>query len=352
MSALPDGLVLAALALQGALPAALVAHLALVKRRGRVRVLLDAAFVALYLAGIGLAGFWLALPRWLVTVWAVLLVGAAAHRIRRTPRETVAGAPRGLVSHPWIRGMAVLCAAAVVLHALQGRRPLPGEAVELAFPLAGGPYRVAAGGSVLLLNPHLGTLDGERFRPYRGQSYGVDLVGVGAWGSRRSGLDPEEPRAYAAFGAPVLAPCAGTVVHAADGEPDRTAPGVAPASLEGNHVILACGGAWVVLAHLARGSVAVATGDPVEVGRLLGRVGNSGSSDEPHLHIHAQTPGTPGARLGGSPLPVAFEGRQPVRNDRLHGRPEDPYGGRRWSSPYAGSGRSPTLTHPSTRNGS
>lgn len=352
MGAFPDGLVLAALILQAAVPLALLGHLAVVGRPDRTRLVLDAAFVALYLAAIGLAGLWLALPRWLVAVWAASLAVVAAYRARRTARRP-ADAPRGgLRSRPWIRGAAVLVAGAVVLHALQGRRPLPGDALELAFPLAGGPYRVAAGGSATLLNPHLGTLDGARFRAYRGQSYAVDLVGVGAWGSRRSGLDPAEPEAYAIFGELLLAPCAGTVVHAADGAPDRIPPGAAPASLEGNHVILACRGAWVVLAHLARGSVAVAPGDPVAVGDPLGRVGNSGSSDEPHLHLHAQTPGTAEAPLGGAPLPIDFEGRQPVRNDRLHGPPAEVSGGRRPSPESRGPGRFPNPTIPSTRNGS
>jgi len=43
----------------------------------------------------------------------------------------------------------------------------------------------------------------------------------------------------------------------------------------------------VVLAHLRQGSVEVAAGEDVAVGSRLGRVGNSGNSSEPHLHIHA-----------------------------------------------------------------
>ena len=39
-------------------------------------------------------------------------------------------------------------------------------------------------------------------------------------------------------------------------------------------------------AHLRQGSVAVRTGQRVEAGDLLGEIGNSGSSTEPHLHFH------------------------------------------------------------------
>jgi murein DD-endopeptidase MepM/ murein hydrolase activator NlpD len=48
----------------------------------------------------------------------------------------------------------------------------------------------------------------------------------------------------------------------------------------------------VVLAHLRLGTVSVTAGDVVRVGQLLGEVGNSGRSTEPHLHIHAERDGT------------------------------------------------------------
>jgi hypothetical protein len=46
-------------------------------------------------------------------------------------------------------------------------------------------------------------------------------------------------------------------------------------------------------------------------------VGNSGNSDEPHLHIHAQRPGVLWDPFKGDPLPMRFEGRFLVRNDRI-----------------------------------
>lgn len=336
----PDPLFLGALFLQFGVPLGLIGHVALGRRRDRVRLMLDASFAALYLAAIALAGLWLALPRWLVGAYGALLAVAVAMAARRMPSRSArvgsGTAPSGasrryprarLADFPWVRALGVLGAGAVLLHALSGRRPLPGEPVDLAFPMSGGPYLVAAGGSNTLLNPHLATLEGDRFRAYRGQSYAVDLVGLGAWGSRRSAALSPDPEAFAVFGTPVRAPCAGMVVRAADGQPDRPAPGRASASLEGNHVVLECGESWVVLAHMARGSVAVHVGDTVTVGDPLGRVGNSGRSDEPHLHIHVQTPGTDESPLAGAPIPVTFDGRRPVRNDRLHGRPQETKGG-------------------------
>lgn len=50
-----------------------------------------------------------------------------------------------------------------------------------------------------------------------------------------------------------------------------------------------------MLAHLQHGSVAVAPGARVETGSYVGRVGNSGRSTVPHLHLHFQQSADPGA---------------------------------------------------------
>lgn len=140
-------------------------------------------------------------------------------------------------------------------------------------------------------------------------SYAIDFVPVDESGwtapiTLRTWFRPEAPERFPGFGRPVLAPVAGTVVGVMDGAPDHEAfrglPSVGYAltqgrraaagweALAGNHVLLRTGGGVVVaLCHLQEGSVAVARGDRVEVGDMLGRCGNSGNSTEPHLHVQA-----------------------------------------------------------------
>ncbi len=55
----------------------------------------------------------------------------------------------------------------------------------------------------------------------------------------------------------------------------------------GNYVFIQTDAGYLVfLAHLARGSLSVRQGQTIRAGEVVGRVGNSGNSTEPHLHIN------------------------------------------------------------------
>lgn len=89
-----------------------------------------------------------------------------------------------------------------------------------------------------------------------------------------------------------------------------------PQNPAGNHVELeTADGVRIFLAHMLKGSVRVSTGDRVRRGDPLGKVGNSGNTSEPHLHIHAVRGGR--GLFEGKGVPLTFGGRFLVRNDRV-----------------------------------
>lgn len=316
------------LLLQVAAPIALVLWLALGRPPSHAAWLLTVVLAAGYVGLIARTGLWLIVPAVLPAVYAALLLAGAALSLRRVRARTFR--PRGsrAVAGLVLRGVAAALVAALLVHAIGARRAPPGEPVDLAVPLRsgshGGHYVVVNGGSVAMVNAHRMTLEGARFRPYRGQSHAVDLVRVNARGRRAPGALPRDPAAYLIFGDTVVAPCGGHIAVAQDGYPDMPPPMPDRAHMAGNHVIVACGGAWILLGHLQRGSVLVAAGEAVRVGDPLGLVGNSGNTGEPHLHVHAQRPGTAAAPIGGEPLPIRLDGRHLVRNDRIAARPRHP----------------------------
>ena len=276
-----------------------------------------ASFAAL--AVMALRGIWLLPPWWAPFAFAGAL-GLAAWFGWRRVRPFSSALP--VTWGAWIAlvffialGTASTCGTVIALRS----RTASVGVVNLAFPLESGRYLVVNGGSNESTNAHLETLNTEvpRYRTWRGQSYGVDLVALDQFGLRARGVQPVDPRAYRIYGARVLAPCAGQVVIAVDGLPDMQVPEVDRDHLAGNHVLLRCAEADVLLGHLRPGSVRVRAEANVGVGDWLGLVGNSGNTGEPHLHVHAQRQGPVEAPLNGDPRPIQFNGRFPVRGDRI-----------------------------------
>jgi hypothetical protein len=304
-------------ALQLVVPLVLLAWFARGRNAGVFQWLAKAIVVALYLSAVHFAGLWVVLPWYTAPVFATGLLGIALLQMSAVRLLPWKAARVGWVS-------VVVCGAIAafavgVLAATAMARRVPREpVVDLQFPLGNGVYYVAGGGSLELLNPHIMTLTAERFRPYRGQSYGVDLLKLGAYGLRASGWLSTDPTRYAIYGEPVHAPCSGTVVQIADGAPDMPPPQPDRTRIPGNHVLLDCDGVHVLLGHLQPGTVRVRRTERVSSGVVIGFVGNSGNSNEPHLHVHAQRPAPAGREpFSGDPLPMRFNGRYLVRNDRV-----------------------------------
>jgi hypothetical protein len=309
--------ILIPLLLQLVVPAAMLAVLAVVSFRTLAGAVLSTVAATVYMATLWMVGLWLALPWYMPVVYGVILFVL----MLRLVRVHLGGTARQRGKRAWteilLTSVACLVVILVFMQALEGRRP-PATAVDLSFPLKNGQYLVLNGGSNSFTNPHLATLSAEpRYRPYRGQSYGVDVTKLNTFGFRARGLLPAEPRDYKIFGDSVIAPCAGEVIQAVDGLRDLSPPRSDREHMAGNHVLMRCGERWILIGHLQRGTVAVANGQPLQVGDFLGAVGNSGNTNEPHLHIHAQTPGTSSMPLGGEPLHLRFEGTFPRRNDRI-----------------------------------
>lgn len=59
-----------------------------------------------------------------------------------------------------------------------------------------------------------------------------------------------------------------------------------PEKIAGNYVLIEISkGKYALLAHLQKGSIVVEPGETVEIGHVLGKLGHSGNSMMPHLHM-------------------------------------------------------------------
>ncbi len=314
--------------LQFVIPLVVIGWVALAPPRALIGFWIQVFASMAALCAMALLGIWLLPPWWAPYGFGAALAAAAGAGVWRR-RPFASALPMTWGARTAVALFVVLGVASTyfIAVALRSRTAPPEPSVALAFPLESGTYLVVNGGNDINTNAHLMTLDARipKFRDWRGQSYGVDIVKLDALGLRARGVLPADPKAYRIYGARVLAPCAGQVLMAVDGLPDMQVPQVDRAHLAGNHVMLRCADptvnatvrADVLLGHLRPGSVQVRAGARVAVGDWLGSAGNSGNTSEPHLHVHAQRPGPVGTPLGGDPLPILFNGRFPVRGDRI-----------------------------------
>ncbi len=135
-------------------------------------------------------------------------------------------------------------------------------------------------------------------RVWLAQRFAVDWEKLNAGGTIYSG-PREKLESYAIFGQPAIAVADAVVASVVDGQPEQT-PGKYPTSIpladaDGNCVILDLGDDdlgdhlgghhYALYAHLQPSSIKVHRGDHVELGQVLGLVGDSGNSVVPHLHF-------------------------------------------------------------------
>jgi murein DD-endopeptidase len=140
------------------------------------------------------------------------------------------------------------------------------------------------------------------------QRYAIDWVRLNPDGKTYQG-DSKDNKNYRAYGAEIHAVADGVVTQIKDGI-QQNIPGdtrAVPMTLEtigGNHVIVQIAdNVFALYAHMQPGSLRVKVGEHVLRGQLLGLVGNSGNSTEPHLHFHLCTANS---ELGCEGLPYAF----------------------------------------------
>jgi hypothetical protein len=264
---------------------------------------------AVYLASsygalIHLAGAW----SWFGNAVRFLLAAMTAVTIAASTPRALAGPTAGPdLTDLILRGGLGTLFLVATIRAIRGRRPR-GGAVDLAFPLRAGTFVIGQGGSTTAVNHHA---------DHPAQAGALDILKLNAAGLRAAGLYPAELGRYAIYDAEVVSPCDGVIVSAEDGLPDLLPPACDETRPAGNCLAIETEAVTVFLAHLKFGSVVVKVGEQVIKGQGLARVGNSGNTTEPHLHVHAEA-GKYAGRMNANPgVPLRFGGRCLVRNDRV-----------------------------------
>ncbi|MDD7967978.1 M23 family metallopeptidase [Actinomycetospora lemnae] len=236
---------------------------------------LQAANLGIFLAVLAAAG----LPGTLV-VWRSYLPGAepfvtVAFFAGLALAAALVAVPRPRVSV--VTNVLALLGSVVLVAQLVGTVGAPRDPVTIGLPLPGRWDAISAGRSALVNNHWTLTV----------QRDAVDVVVLVDGRTHRG--DGTRLEDFAVFGQPVLAVADGRITEVVDGLPDLPVGGYTRRDMAGNHVVLDIGGGRHVLyGHLRQGSVRVRPGEEVRRGQVIGQVGDSGSSGEPHLHLQVQ----------------------------------------------------------------
>ncbi|MBZ0221132.1 MAG: M23 family metallopeptidase [Candidatus Methylomirabilis sp.] len=238
------------------------------------RALLSAAVVVFFLV----AGTWAFASVWLKYAIALLFAIAVVKTFPRLEDRTIFGRrdSRGRASY---RPRIILLVIFLTLDflAIKGRF-IKDEPLDLSFPLKEGRYYVLQGGAGRIANP---------FHSSAADRYALDIVKLNMLGNRASGFFPSELYLHKIYGEVVYSPCSGSVAKVKDGLPDNPPRSPDTENPAGNHIVIECGDALVLMAHLLQGSITVKEKQSVKENQVIARVGNSGNSFEPHLHISA-----------------------------------------------------------------
>ena len=170
---------------------------------------------------------------------------------------------------------------------------------ELTFPLTGEAL-IGTGGRTLESNPDHIVLEDQRFAldivalapgsfpPERDKL--VEKVLSGELSELYKGDNYYDNSKHYCFDRQIIAPGAGVVIDTKDGVQENQLGKRNTKDIPGNYVVIDhLNGEYSMLAHFLNGSVAVQKGDEVAAGTPIGKCGNTGHSNLPHLHYHLQT---------------------------------------------------------------
>ena len=297
-------------------PAGLVAWLVMVPGHTRAEIAAAIAVAVVWTAALFLVNWWEFTSIHLRWLWALLIGVGVVLRLLSWGDWPVW---RGLNWQLGLAAVLVAVGAWMLSIGLFGRRHDAFQAVALTFPLSGGRFLVTDGGdgkTAPATNYHYGFATHRSAGVDASMRFATDIVEIGLLGGESKGFLPGRNDAYRIWERAVLAPMTGEVVHVVSDVADNMAFGPFRPYGVGNHVVLRDGDVYLVVGHLRGGSVECEVGQRVSAGEVIGRVGNSGWTERPHIHMQAMR-APDGDWWHGTPLAMTFRGRLLVRNDVL-----------------------------------
>ena len=159
------------------------------------------------------------------------------------------------------------------------------EKLGIEFPFRNGTYLITDGGNSKisrLMNYHFHSPVHKRKKTNRSMLYATDIVKLR---DKNKKFLPPENIDYPIFGENIYCPLEGAVVKVVDDIEDNIPYSGNYPYNTGNTVVIKNANYYLLLGHLKKGSIVVKSGETVNRKDMIGKAGNSGMSERPHLHM-------------------------------------------------------------------
>ncbi|GGH10312.1 M23 family metallopeptidase [Paenibacillus segetis] len=193
----------------------------------------------------------------------------------------------------------------------------PSKHINLSFPFKNGRYIVTDGGDgniSSLLNYHSKAQVHKSGKSNTSMRFATDIAKMNKIGCTVTSVLTKENKDYEIFHEEVYSPCEANVINVVDEIEDNIPFSRKYPYNVGNCVTLKLDHYYIVMGHLAKGTIAVKPGDRVKPGQLLGIIGNAGLTPRPHLHMQVSEC-EDGQYWQGESIPIVFNNSYyPVKN--------------------------------------
>jgi len=159
------------------------------------------------------------------------------------------------------------------------------SSVEIEFPFRHGEYLITDGGNSKtsrLMNYHYYSPVHKRNKTNNSMLFATDIVKID---KGYPSFLPDENGQYPVFGMNIYSPMDGVVVKVENNIQDNKPYSENYPYNTGNTVVIKKDNYFLLLGHLNFDSIIVRVGDHIKTNELIGRAGNSGWTERPHLHM-------------------------------------------------------------------
>jgi len=151
------------------------------------------------------------------------------------------------------------------------------------------------------------------------QRYAYDITKIQTLiGIRGKTIFGDSLEDYFSMDVRLISPCAGNVTYVSKEGEGLSDIEKQVERVAGKSIVINCNGDSLVMAHL--NTLEVEKGDAVTIGQIVGTLGNTGNSSDPHLHIHAVAGSSDSIGciyFECEGIPLRIDGRLFIKNDTL-----------------------------------